>query len=135
MPYRKVRRFAKAAYGPRVVVPGKDNGWKILDFLKTATHPNLVWKTDDEWAEYYQEHKTSESSHFTEKEYVNHMRRKRYEGMFGGTVFTLFTTEEANKTGVESYTYTDPQTDVINDIMFCIRDRPTSQDLDVVECS
>ena len=45
--------------------------------------------------------------HFTEQEYVNHMRRKKYEGMFGGTVFTLFTVEEAEeawfKWGEEKY--------------------------------
>ena len=80
-----------------IIIFGKKNGWKILDYLKTATHPKLHWKTDEEWAEYYQEHKTSESSHFTEEEYVKHMRRKRYEGMFGGTVFTLFTVEEPDE--------------------------------------
>ena len=81
-----------------IIIYGKDNGWKILDYLKTAKHEKLHWKTDKEWAEYYQEHKTSESLHFTEEEYVEHMRRKRYEGMFGGTVFTLFTVEEPNET-------------------------------------
>jgi len=90
-----------------LIVYGKDNGWKILDYLKTATHEKLKWKTEQEWAEYYQEHKTSESSHFTEEEYVKHMNRKRYEGMFGGTVFTLFTVEEAEETwfkwGEEEY--------------------------------
>ncbi len=81
-----------------IIIYGKENGWKILDFLKTAKHEKLKWKTDEEWAEYYKEHKTSESSHFTEEEYVKHMKRKRYEGMFGGTVFTLFTTEEPEET-------------------------------------
>ncbi|MFH0868038.1 MAG: hypothetical protein V1831_01885, partial [Candidatus Woesearchaeota archaeon] len=81
-----------------ILIYGKDNGWKILNYLKTAKHKKLHWKTDEEWAEYYKEHKTSESSHFTEEEYVKHMRRKRYEGMFGGTVFTLFTVEEPNET-------------------------------------
>ena len=90
-----------------VIIYGKDNGWKILDFLKTAKHDKLKWKTDEEWAEYYRDHKTSESSHFTEEEYVKHMGRKRYEGMFGGTVFTLFTSEEPEETwfkwGEETY--------------------------------
>lgn len=89
------------------IIYGKDNGWKILDYLKTADHEKLHWKTDEEWAEYYKEHKTSESSHFTEEEYVKHMARKRYEGMFGGTVFTLFTVEEPEETwfkwGEETY--------------------------------
>jgi len=90
-----------------IIIYGKENGWKILNFLKDAKHDKLHWKTDEEWAEYYKEHKTSESSHFTEEEYVKHMRRKRYEGMFGGTVFTLFTTEEPEETwfkwGEETY--------------------------------
>jgi len=90
-----------------IIIYGKENGWKVLDFLKTAKHTLLKWKTDKEWAEYYQEHKTSESSHFSEEEYVKHMKRKRYEGMFGGTVFTLFTVEEAHETwfkwGEEEY--------------------------------
>lgn len=90
-----------------IIIYSKDNGWKVLDYLKTAEHPLLKWKSDEEWAEYYQEHKTSESSHFTEEEYVKHMKRKKYEGMFGGTVFTLFTVEEPNETwfkwGEETY--------------------------------
>jgi predicted nucleotidyltransferase len=90
-----------------IIIYGKDNGWTILNYLKTATHEKLHWKTDDEWAEYYKIHKTSESLHFTEKEYVKHMSRKRYEGMFGGTVFTLFTSEEPEETwfkwGDETY--------------------------------
>lgn len=90
-----------------IIIYGKENGWKILDFLKTAKHELLKWKTDDEWAEYYKTHKTSESSHFSEEEYVKHMKRKKYEGMFGGTVFTLFTVEEPEETwfkwGEEKY--------------------------------
>ena len=81
-----------------IIIYGKGNGWKVLDYLKTAKHKKLHWKTDEEWEEYYKEHKTSETAHFTEEEYVKHMRRKRYEGMFGGTVFTLFTVEEPNET-------------------------------------
>jgi predicted nucleotidyltransferase len=90
-----------------IIIYGKNNGWKILNYLKTAEHEKLHWKTDEEWTEYYKEHKTSESSHFTQEEYVKHMRRKRYEGMFGGNVFTLFTVEEPDETwfkwGEEKY--------------------------------
>lgn len=90
-----------------IIIYGKDNGWKILNYLKEAKYKKLKWKTDREWAEYYKEHKTSESLHFTEKEYVRQMRRKRYEGTFGETVFTLFTVEEPEETwfrwGEEKY--------------------------------
>ena len=90
-----------------LIVYGKDNGWKILDYLKTAKHEKLRWKTDEEWAEYYKDHKTSESSHFTEEEYVKQMSRKRYEGTFGDTVFTIFIAENPDETwfkwGEEKY--------------------------------
>ena len=90
-----------------IIIYGKKNGWKILNYLKTAVHDKLHWKTDKEWAEYYKEHKTAESSHFTEQEYVKHMSRKKYEGLFGNTVFTLFTVEEPDETwfkwGEETY--------------------------------
>jgi len=81
-----------------LIIYGKDNGWKILNYLKDAGHPDLHWKTEEEWAEYYQTHKTSESSHFTEEEYIKHMKRKKYEGMFRGNVFTLFTVENPEET-------------------------------------
>lgn len=59
---------------------------------------------------------------------------------------TVFDTEVVNKTGIEAYTYTSPQTDTINDIMYCIEDNPIIIDdpltplidetaLTVVECS
>lgn len=41
----------------------------------------------------------------------------------------VFNTEAINKTGSESYDYTSPQTDVINDIMYCIE-----TDMSVIEC-
>lgn len=90
-----------------LIVYGKRNGWKVLDYLNSAKHRKLKWKSDEEWAKYYREHKTSESLLFTEEEYIRHMRRKRYEGMFGGTVFTIFTVEEPDETwfrwGEEEY--------------------------------
>ena len=90
-----------------LTVYGNQNGWKILNYLKSATHPLLRWKSEQEWRDYYQEHKTSESSHFTENEYVYHMNRKRYEGTFGETVFTIFISELEEETwgkwGDESY--------------------------------
>ncbi|MBS3128336.1 hypothetical protein J4410_04280 [Candidatus Woesearchaeota archaeon] len=90
-----------------ILIYGKKNGWKILCYLQTAKHALLKWKTEEEWKTYYQEHKTSESSHFTEQEYVRHMIRKRYEGFFGGTVFTLFIIEEPEETWIpwEEETY------------------------------
>lgn len=89
-----------------IVVYGKENGWKVLNFLETAKHPLLEWKSEGQWREYYKTHQTSKI--FNEDEFVYHHRRKRNEGLFGNTVFTLFTVEEPNETwekwGTERYT-------------------------------
>ena len=46
-----------------------------------------------------------------------------------------FVSEASNKTGDRVYLYTDPQTDTVNDVMYCIEDKVnTSDDLTVVEC-
>ncbi|MDT8452257.1 MAG: hypothetical protein RQ936_05870 [Gammaproteobacteria bacterium] len=47
----------------------------------------------------------------------------------------VFGAEATNKTGVESYIYTEPQTDAINDIMYCIQDQVAGIPLVVAECS
>lgn len=41
----------------------------------------------------------------------------------------VFTDEVTNKTGSEDYNYTNPQTDAINDIMYCIKDHPIVDDV------
>ena len=50
---------------------------------------------------------------------------------------TEFADEALFKTGDRAYTYTDPQTELINDIMYCIEDVLTTSlsPLTVVECS
>ena len=40
-----------------------------------------------------------------------------------------------NRKGNRAYTYTDPQTESINDIMYCIEDKPVNDVLSVIECS
>lgn len=46
-----------------------------------------------------------------------------------------FVNEVTNKTGDRTYNYTDPQTDLINDIMYCVEDVVTTNPLTVVECT
>lgn len=46
----------------------------------------------------------------------------------------VFNTEVTNKTGNESYTYTDPQTEIKNDIMYCINNKTVGNNLEVTEC-
>lgn len=46
-----------------------------------------------------------------------------------------FVSEAINKTGDRIYLYIDPQTDTVNDVMYCIEDKVnTSDDLTVIEC-
>lgn len=47
---------------------------------------------------------------------------------------TEFADEITNKTGDRTYVYTDPQTDTVNDVMYCIQDQPMGTPLDVIEC-
>lgn len=42
--------------------------------------------------------------------------------------------DAANQTGDRDYGYTDPQTVLVNDVMYCIEDKAAGIDLDVVEC-
>jgi len=90
-----------------IIIYGKANGWKVLNFLKTAKHEKLRWRTEREWLKYYETHRTAETSHFTPRQYAKQMARKRYEGLFGGTIFTLYTVEEPDETwfkwGEEKY--------------------------------
>lgn len=46
----------------------------------------------------------------------------------------VFIDEQADKIGDKSYVYTSPQTDTVNDVMYCIRDQAKGEPLDVVEC-
>ena len=41
----------------------------------------------------------------------------------------IFASEEVLKSGSETYVYTDPQTGAINDIMYCIEDKPIDDPL------
>ena len=46
-----------------------------------------------------------------------------------------FASEAMSKAGDRNYLYTNPQTDTVNDVMYCIEDKVnTSDDLTVVEC-
>lgn len=47
---------------------------------------------------------------------------------------TVFDAEALDKTGDRNYIYTGEQTDLINDIMYCVQDKASGINLDVVEC-
>ena len=79
-----------------IVVMGKDNYWKLMNFLKTAEHPLLRWKNNDEWSSF--RHGRSRSNNFTENEFLHSMKRKKSEGFFNGSFFVLFGVEKPYET-------------------------------------
>ncbi|MBU1974049.1 MAG: hypothetical protein KKH52_01495 [Nanoarchaeota archaeon] len=74
-----------------ILIFGKENGWKVLQYMETVQHPDLKWKTAEDWATYYR--KRIVSQQFNEEEYVFNMLRKRDDGYFRGNVFSLFVVE------------------------------------------
>jgi len=75
-----------------IVVYGKDNGWKVVNFMEQANHPMLKWKTEEEWRRYYKDRIVSKV--FTENEYIANMMQKKDDGFFEGNVFSIFCVEE-----------------------------------------
>jgi len=75
-----------------IVVYGKDNGWKVINFLEKNNHHSLKWKTEEEWRKYYKDRIVSKS--FNEEEYVANMIQKKDDGLFNGNVFSIFVVEE-----------------------------------------
>ena len=78
-----------------ILVFGKDNGWKVIKYLENSEHSSLKWKTEDEWAKYYD--KRVVSNIYSKDEYVFNMVRKRDDGLFNGHVFSIFCVEEPNE--------------------------------------
>jgi predicted nucleotidyltransferase len=97
--------YAKAS-DINVVVYGKDNFWKLMKFLKTASHPSLRWKSKADWLKFYQGRNRFKI--FSEKEFLDNMQRKCSEGYFNGTLFVIFAAEKEEevwfKWGWERYT-------------------------------
>jgi len=75
-----------------LVIYGKDNGWKAINFLRKAQHPLLKWKSEDDWRRYYRDRIVSKF--FNEDEYVANMVQKKDDGFIDGNVFSIFVVEE-----------------------------------------
>jgi len=75
-----------------ILIFGKDNGWKIIEYLNKVEHPSLKWKTEEDWAKYYDKRVVSKV--YSKEEYVFNMVRKKDDGFFNGHVFSLFCVEE-----------------------------------------
>jgi len=89
-----------------IVVYGKENFWKLMNYMDKAEHPSLRWKTEDEWMEFYQ--KRNRYNIFEKNTFLNHMiSRKKSEGYFNNLLFVIFAAEKENevwfKWGQEKY--------------------------------
>jgi predicted nucleotidyltransferase len=89
-----------------LVVYGKDNGWKAINYLTTAEHPSLEWKSEDGWRKYYRDRIVS--TQFSEDEYVANMVQKKDDGLIGGNVFSIFVVEEADELWYDWDTENEP---------------------------
>jgi len=88
-----------------IVVYGKENFWKLMKFLEKEKHPDLRWKTKDEWKKYHKSRNRCKI--FDEDDFVFCMDRKRSEGFFRDTLFVIFAVEKEEevwfKWGTEKY--------------------------------
>ncbi len=76
-----------------VVVYGKKNYWKLMDYLEKAEHPLLRWKSEKEWTEFYE--KRNRSNIFEKEAFLKHMlERKKSEGYFDKLLFVVFAAEK-----------------------------------------
>ena len=65
---------------------------KIIEYLNKVEHPSLKWKTEEDWAKYYDKRVVSKV--YSKEEYVFNMVRKKDDGFIDGNVFSLFCIED-----------------------------------------
>jgi len=95
-----------------IVVYGKEKYWELMGFLKTAKHPLLRWKTEEEWKNYHKQR--NRFGIYGEEDFVKIMMRKNSEGFFNDRLFVIFAAEKEEETwfkwGEETYTSLGPAT-------------------------
>ena len=88
-----------------IVVYGKKNFWKLMEFFHNSVHDLLRWKTDKEWLHF--RNFRHRSLFFGEEDFLHSMRRKKSEGHFDNTLFVIFAAEKEDevwfKWGEENY--------------------------------
>lgn len=88
-----------------IVVYGKENFWKLMDFLEKSRHDDLRWKTYEEWEEFYK--KRNRHAIHKKEIYIKNMHRKKSEGFFKKILFIMFAVEKEDeawsKWGNEKY--------------------------------
>ncbi|MBU0979339.1 MAG: hypothetical protein KJ709_00905 [Nanoarchaeota archaeon] len=78
-----------------IVVYGKENYWKLMEFLKQAQHQKLRWKTEEEWLDYHK--RRNRFKVFSEKDFLFLKQRIRSEGFFDDTLFVIFAVEKEDE--------------------------------------
>ena len=78
-----------------IVVYGKENFWKLMSYLETASHPLLRWKTEKEWMDFRQ--RRNRFLIFSKEQFLRDMQRKKSEGYFNETLFVIFAVENENE--------------------------------------
>ena len=88
-----------------IVVYGKNNFWKLMEFLGENKHPDLRWKDYREWEDFYK--KRNRHILHNKENYIKNMHRKKSEGYFKDTLFVIFAVENEDeawfKWGEEKY--------------------------------
>lgn len=88
-----------------IVVYGKENYWRLMEFLETSHHELLRWKTEEEWLRSYKER--NRANIFQKEVFLEKMKRKKSEGFFGNSLFVIFCAENESelwfKWGEEKY--------------------------------
>ncbi len=89
-----------------VVVYGKKEFWKLMNYLEQAKHSLLRWKNEKEWLEFYK--KRNRYNIFEKNTFLKHMLdRKKSEGYFDNLLFVIFAAEKEEeiwfKWGQEKY--------------------------------
>src|SRR3989344_3565710 len=75
-----------------IVVYGKQNFWNLMEYLETAQHSSLRWKTESDWLEYYT--KRNRLAAFGKDSFLKSSMRKKSEGYFNNTLFVIFAAEK-----------------------------------------
>jgi len=87
-----------------IVIYSKEKFWKLMEYLKTAEHTLLRWKTMDEWLDFY---KKRNRHAISQELFLKSVQRKRSEGFFNDTLFVIFAVEReeevVSKWGSEQY--------------------------------
>jgi len=88
-----------------IVVYGKENYWKLMQYLESTEHSSLRWKTEAEWATFLENR--NRFTRFGKEKAIEVMKRKKSEGYFNNKLFVIFAAEKEEETwfkwGAERY--------------------------------